>query len=114
MSKEQIEEMARVIMDTPPLTVRSVGRAQGKRYMTAHHLAEHLYNADYRKQSEWISVDERLPEEDMRVLVYINSERSYTKLDTDRMADGKWVRWSKDITHWMPLPEAPNMKGGAE
>ena len=75
--------------------------------------ANKIYNAGYRKQ-EWISVDERLPEEDMRVLVYINSERSYTKLDTDRMGDGEWVRWDKDITHWMPLPEVPKMKGGAE
>lgn len=57
--------------------------------------------------SEWISIDERLPEEDVRVLVYINSERSYTKFDTDRLKEGKWVRWYSDVTHWMPLPEAP-------
>ena len=62
MSKEQkIEEMARTIMNTPPLPMQILGRAQGKRYMTAHHIAEHLYAQDYRKQSEWISVEERLP-----------------------------------------------------
>lgn len=56
MSKEQkIEEMARDIMNTPPLPMQILGRAQGKRYMTAHHIAEHLYAQDYRKQSvgEW-------------------------------------------------------------
>ncbi|MBQ7347776.1 MAG: hypothetical protein IJW55_07450 [Clostridia bacterium] len=36
------------------------------------------------------------------------------KIDTDRYVDGKWVRWGKYVTHWMSLPEAPKMKGGAE
>lgn len=66
-----------------------------------------LFEQGYRKHSEWISVDERLPDENVRVLVYINSERSYTKIDTDRLKESKWVRWYKDVTHWMPLPEAP-------
>ena len=115
MSKEkQIEEMAKVLCedcarDTSPCVLTKTARM----CESVKEQAEALYNAGYRKQ-EWISVDERLPEEDVRVLVYINSERSYTKIDTDRMVDGEWVRWSKDITHWMPLPEAPKMKGGAE
>lgn len=73
-------------------------------------LAKDLYDAGYRKQSEWISVDERLPQNDDRVLVYIHSERSYTMLDTDRILDGKWVRWGEDVTHWMPLPQPPERK----
>ena len=73
--------------------------------------------AGYRKQ-EWISVDERLPEEDTRVLVYLNIPKTdantYTFFDTDRILIGKWIRWNKFVSHWMPLPEAPKMKGGAE
>lgn len=72
----------------------------------------------FKSKSEWISVDERLPENDTeRVLVHL-SDCSFTKpigfnkLDTDRYVDGKWVRWSKYVTHWMPLPEPPQMKGG--
>lgn len=57
--------------------------------------------------NEWISVKDRLPEENIRVLVYIDSEQSYTKLDTDRILKGKWVRWGKDVTHWMLLPKLP-------
>ena len=57
--------------------------------------------------SEWISVKERLPEEEERVLVYLDSNRSYTKTDTDRLINSKWVRWGRDVTHWMPLPEPP-------
>lgn len=59
--------------------------------------------------NNWISVKDRLPEENIRVLVCINSEQSYTKLDTDRILKGKWVRWSNDVTHWQPLPEPPEV-----
>lgn len=76
--------------------------------------AERAVEAGYRKQSGWISVDERLPEYDERVLVYLDSKRSYTKIDTDRIVRGRGVRWGNDITHWMPLPEAPKMKGGGK
>ena len=57
---------------------------------------------------KWIQVTERLPEEDTRVLVWIPDDpRSYTKMDTDRLHEGRWVRWGESITHWMPLPPAP-------
>ena len=56
---------------------------------------------------EWISVKDRLPEEEARVLVYLDSNRSYTKTDTDRLINSKWVRWGRDVTHWMPLPDPP-------
>ena len=70
--------------------------------------AEHLYNAGYRKQ-EWISVEERLPEEDVRVLVWLKEDHrtTYTRIDTDRLFNGKWVRWGGCATHWMPLPPPP-------
>lgn len=64
--------------------------------------------ADAMKNRQWIPVTELLPAEDTRVLVWIpNDTRSYTKMDTDRLHEGKWVRWGLSITHWMPLPEPP-------
>ena len=64
-------------------------------------------------KQEWISVDERLPEENVRVLVWLqDNAQQFIHIDTDRRLHGKWVRWVTDVTHWMPLPEAP--KGGAE
>lgn len=64
---------------------------------------------------KWINVADRLPQDGKRVLVAIDnlcSRKSiYTDIDTDRMVDGKWVRWHNCITHWMPLPEPPKMGG---
>lgn len=84
----------------------------------AHEALEFLHDyslAQWRKEHstytenpyKWISVKDRLPEEDVRVLVYLNTTRSYTKIDTDRRFEGKWVRWSTDVTYWMPLPAPP-------
>lgn len=55
--------------------------------------------------SNWTSVKDRLPEDGQRVLVFI--PHSDTKIDTDRILSGKWVRWNGHVTHWMPLPEPP-------
>lgn len=76
-------------------------------------VCEALYNAGYRKQSEWISVDERLPEKCTHVIVCDESgivgEAWHSKEDHfDWMIDEKLVF----ATHWMPLPEPPKMKGG--
>lgn len=80
--------------------------------------AENLYTAGYRKQSEWISVEERLPEADTDVLV-ITCHGSFKVARCNIYHNGTLVLWmtndglgEKAITHWMPLPEAP--KGGAE
>ena len=57
---------------------------------------------------KWIPVTERLPEEDVRVLVWLGTgDITYTQIDTDRLHKGKWRRWTKNVTHWMLLPEPP-------
>jgi hypothetical protein len=60
----------------------------------------------YHKQ-EWISVDERLPEEPG---TYVACRRDgYVGFAFFTGASFPTV-----VTHWMPLPEPPKMKGGAE
>lgn len=59
------------------------------------------------KDHDWMSVDLLLPDEGPRVLVFIPD--TDTRFDTDRIVDGRWVRWSGHITHWMPIPDAPEM-----
>lgn len=64
--------------------------------------------AEALEKQQWISVMERLPEEDTRVLVWlVDGANKYTRMDTDRRHNSKWVRWEKYVTHWMPLPDAP-------
>lgn len=121
MSREkQIEEMARIIREENGGLIPDYYRPD----------AEALYDAGYRKQ-EWISVDERLPEDVYKdrkiitVLVCTKSGRVSTSSRIRMMMVNKEkmnyeytdiFEWSgqiaKKVTHWMPLPEAPKMKGG--
>ena len=71
--------------------------------------AERLYSKGYRKQ-EWISVEDRLPEDGVWVLGYsaksgrgglCNCLKSYVR------EFGNY----DDTTHWLPLPKFPKKKG---
>ena len=73
----------------------------------ATHTDESPACCDYKPVQRWIPVTERVPEENVRVLVHISGKRSYTTLDTDRLQYRNWVRWGNEVTHWMPLPEPP-------
>lgn len=62
------------------------------------------------KQPKWISVEDRLPEDNERVLVW------RSRINEMDVFDGRFVqircetaemRRIHGITHWMPLPEAP-------
>lgn len=124
MSKEkQIEEMAEIMSHS----------CEGECFTNKDGLTDCavceaclLYEAGYRKQSEdvtvtnvgckseWISVEERLPEENGYYLVYtkygyIEVER-YKTWDDDDLDGGYWWEFEGLVTHWMPLPNAP--KGG--
>lgn len=167
MSKEQIEEMAKII--GIPCYKRIEAYGDGSQECPSpipcnECTAELLHKAGYRKQ-EWISVDERLPEENVYVLIAVEnsiqvariikgiSEEKREKMKNGELPDpeetcfaadkiitlrrsqlyrsgdvwgnnlvpyywkanGGPMEWfGQNITHWMPLPEHPKMKGGAE
>lgn len=76
-------------------------------------LAFKLIGLGYQKQ-EWISVDERLPETNEEVLVYSSVGKIYTACYIRVDGIEFWfenIDGFREITHWMPLPEAPKMKG---
>lgn len=61
--------------------------------------------------AEWISVKDRLPEEDTDVLIF---SRKFKICTIGRCMKSSWGRWwttnhagCANITHWMPLPEPP-------
>ena len=114
MSKEQIEEMARIIGDCAQMrpfnNCDECREATGK-YCSHIKLATKLYNAGYHKQSEWISVDDRLPDPFHTVLVY-DTHTECVRISLYKGTDEVWRNGR--ISHWMPFPEPPKMKGGAE
>lgn len=78
---------------------------------------------NYHKQ-EWISVEEVLPDCcGMSVLMVAVNQYSQTRVvkgftdyqcpitfhTNEREFDGIWHAW--EVTHWMPIPEPPKMKG---
>ena len=63
-------------------------------------------NAELREKKRWISVTEKTPEYDMPQLA-LNADGEALIAN---YAYGEWFdTWGQDVevTHWMPLPEAP-------
>ena len=80
-------------------------------YCAVQAFADHLIANSVTIQ-KWIPVTERLPEDDTRVLVYLpDGYGGNEMIDTDRIHNGRWARWNKFITQWMPLPEPPKGEG---
>ena len=112
--KQQVEELAKVLKDY----------TKKNNIMASHVIlddyAEELYKAGFCKQ-EWISVDERLPEENGRYLVFIKvSHQLFENLTAVGIIEynktNGFILYSvaETVTHWMPLPEAPRMKGDSD
>lgn len=68
--------------------------------------------------NEWISVKDRLPPENQRVLIFNLRDSEYAFLDVVRIGFLQYDKWwlyksyhgnsdNVSVTHWMPLPEAP-------
>lgn len=127
MSKEkQIEEIAKIFCG---MKNSCVGCMWDKVHCKERNYAEEIYNAGYRRQSkpfscdhekgsEWISVEERLPEKYGDVLCYTRNGTIFQVIYNPQY---KLFNVSSDNTenalavdYWMPLPEAPKMKGGEE
>jgi len=70
---------------------------------------------------KWISVNDRLPEDDTNVMGYGYWDSEIDRLDDFRSTGyvnydgGTWeiiggayyTAWLNGVTHWMPLPEPP-------
>lgn len=64
----------------------------------------------WNRRDGWISVDDRMPEADLAVLV---ARYGGTLVCMDGLFEnGKWIRSEgKDVTHWRPLPDVPEGVG---
>ena len=64
--------------------------------------------ADVATVQEWISVDDRLPEDQEEVLVCTRSKNGIRNIDKGYMAIDRFIhRGCAEVTHWMPLPHLP-------
>ena len=62
--------------------------------------------------SEWISVNDRLPEFLDEVLLFTSAGNIYVGMFYEKhekyTVAGDYHMFLYDVTHWMPLPEPPN------
>lgn len=129
--QQLVEELREVAGLTPPICHHEKGNEgpvfckpfenfQGLMKEAADVLQEQVVpdtNVGHKK--EWIDVKERLPPEDGRYLLYgrdlYTEDKRFIVEISKVYSDGKGVGWNVpwlEVTHWMPLPEAP--KGDAE
>ena len=75
-----------------------------------------MYRQGTLSNPQWISVEDRLPEDYNKYLLFLDNGRIaigwYHGDAMQFVEDG--IVMIETVTHWMPLPEAPKMKGGAE
>lgn len=121
--KQAIEEMAKDIFDTR-VAIDGIDIAfaavHGADTENSHfvRIAKYLViGKGYRKQSGWISVEERLPEPELPILIFTRKNRYYVGYYYKAVVDTTYTGFyadsvKRDVTHWMPLPEPPKMKGG--
>lgn len=58
--------------------------------------------------TSWISVKDRLPEDQQEVLVCTRSKNGSRNIDKGYLAIDHFIhRGRAEVTHWMPLPELP-------
>ena len=117
-AKQQIEEMEQDLRKCHERS--SFGGYDGEiEYTDYDDMANRMFQKGWRKQSDWISVKDRFPDETCECLIvdtlgviflasYSSRYRAFNATDED---DGDRWRFN-NITHWMPLPEPPKMKGG--
>ena len=73
-----------------------------------HLIANGVTFAKDNNVPSWIPVTERLPEENRRVLVCLSSKVTVVAYLRENIWYVAWNRAAlNNITHWMPLPEAP-------
>lgn len=67
-------------------------------------LADWLTELQERREADrWISVKDRLPDKEGRCLVFTD----YGDVTMDSFVDGMFVCNLGNVTHWKPLPKAP-------
>ena len=91
------------------LLFRPHARANGKTIMTATVDAALCTAIIALERSKWISVKDRLPKKNQRVLCYFQYEPESPNVICENTFISKdiWLSEGSKVTHWMPLPKEP-------
>jgi hypothetical protein len=85
-----------------------------------HHIAATVNAIDIVKQhSDWISVDERLPPDNMMVLAYchirkatgyafVSNQQAWSFYHFTKNSENQAWAMANDISKWMPIPQPPS------
>ena len=76
-----------------------------------------IHHPDQSSVTNWIPVEESMPDDDETVLVYV-PEHDSDDVWLGYHEDDKWLdplgfEYQKAVTHWMALPEPPKKKEDA-
>lgn len=112
--QQKILEMAKDICRYQPCcndVCKPISACDALRY------AERAVEAGYSKP-EWISVEERLPQVCDKYICCVKNKHGNTWVIAADFSPemkiwfGQFGEIKNTVTHWMPLPEPPKMKGG--
>ena len=92
------------------------------KYSNATHYLNKRISSIKPKESEWISVKDKLPDEEQKVLCFTCDEEivvaDFSHFSYDFGELGEWHYWGirppEFVTHWMPLPEPPESEDDVE
>lgn len=114
MSNREIIELANIIAERPCDTEDCAPCIRMGRRCNDYLKAERAIKAGFRKCSEWISVEDRLPEKEGKYLIC--TDRGYVTFGFFGNYDGNGnltilrnnPRFDyRNVIYWMPLPEPP-------
>lgn len=132
LAQKKYNRLFKTFKDAPYLSEGSQFLSDAGRELQFYKDVVEMLDKGCRKQ-EWVSVDDRLPEIAGKYLisrktVYGNLinivwyDTNYNGGNDDMKGKSVWYMFDSDwgdyeipdVTHWMPLPQPPKMKGGAE
>lgn len=81
------------------------------KYSNATHYLNKRISSIKPKESEWVSVEDKLPEQYTDVIVFTKGGT----ITVDYVDEsGDFYYYGKNVTHWMPLPQKPESEDDAE
>ena len=115
LAQKKYDRLFKTFKDAPYLSEGAQFLSDAGRELQFYKDVVEMLDKGYRKQSEWISVEERLPESsDIECLLFLDNEQiviGWYHVSAGVFVEGGIAMLNK-VAYWMPLPEAPKMKGG--